>query len=181
MKKFTPKDSETQYGKVFSFLDAAFYKSYGLTKRMIIGLRPVVDATPPTRAILKQVKGGGWVEGTRVGFNARCRTLMKRFPGYIPDYWQREQLKYRQCPTEHAPIEDWIVQILNHATAKWSGEVDGGEKRQFMDWLCVYLESPNLRWNLSYANRIKAESLVRMAWGLSQFPLRASYSQVPTK
>ena len=95
---------------------------------------------------------------------------MKRYPGYIPDHRQREQLKYRLCPIEHAPIEDWIVQILNHATAKWSGEIEGGEKRQFVDWLPIYLESPNFRWDLGYANRVKAQSLVRLAWGLSRFP-----------
>ena len=171
MEKTTPGNLETQGCNIISFLDAAFQKGHGLTKKMIMGLRPVVEPVPPTRIILKQIKGGEWVEGTRVGFTKRSRTLMERFPGYIPDYWQREQLKYRLCPIEHAPIEEWIVQVLNHATAKWSDEVDGGEKRQFVDWLCVYWESPNFRWDLRCANRVKAESLVRVAWGLSRFPL----------
>ena len=135
-----------------------------------MGLRPAVEPVPPTRIILKQIKGAGWGEGTRVGFTTRSRRLMERFPGYVPGHWQREELKYGQCPIENAPIEEWIVQVLNHATAKWSGEVDGGEKRQFVDWLCVYLESPNFRWDLDYANRIKAVGLVRLAWGLSRFP-----------
>ena len=170
MNKSTPDNLETQGCNVISFLDAAFQKGHRLTKRMIIGLRPVVEPVPPTKIILKQIKGGAWVESTRVGFTKRWRTLMERFPGYIPDYRQREQLKYHLCPPEHAPIEEWIAQVLNHATAKWSGEVDRGEKRQFVDWLCVYLESTNFRWKLGYANRVKAESLVRLAWGLSRFP-----------
>lgn len=148
---------------------------------MIQALCPDLEPTPPTKIIMKQIKGQGWCEATRVGFDAHTRKLMVRFSGYIPSYEQRELMKYKQCPPDDAPLEDWIKQFLNHAKSKWSGAIDGGEKRQFVDWLHVYLQDPKLRWCTGIESHEKAESLVRLSWGLTRFPPTVFTSKSQTK
>ena len=177
MNKSTPGNLETQGCNVISFLDAAFHKGQRLTKEVLLKLCPDVEISPPKKLILRQMKGQGWGQGIRIGFDARTRKLMERFRGYIPSYEQREQLKYRQCPPDDAQLDDWIKQFLNHAKAKWSIAIDSGEKRQFADWLYDYLQLPGLRWNTGIENHLKAESLVRLAWGLSRFPPSVPSSQ----
>jgi hypothetical protein len=136
----------------------------------LLKLAPDEPLGPPEGILMVQKRGVGWVEGERKRWPKRVLTLRKKFPGYQPGYHFREDMKYgRQPQCEDAPIAEWVTVMLNHAKAKWSGEIDANWTRlQFKDWLPYYLDNETLCW-CGWPGLDGATQILRIACGLPRF------------
>jgi hypothetical protein len=100
----------------------------------------------------------------------KAQARRDKFPGYVAGHRQREHLKYGPLPADNASIMEWVAPVLNHARAKWSGEIDSGRIRcQFRDWLPSYFDDNRYFWSSAPARWLEAAELVRIACGLPRF------------
>jgi hypothetical protein len=135
----------------------------------LLKLAPDEPIGPCERIILVQKPGVGWVEGKAKQWPKSVSDLRAKFPGYQPGYWFRENMKYGDVPADDAPLSEWVAKMIDHAKAKWSGEIDGRKTRlQFKEWLPYYLDNDRLCWT-GHPKLRRARELLRIACGMPRF------------
>jgi hypothetical protein len=95
--------------------------------------------------------------------------LRAKFPGYQPGHRFRENMKHGDVPADDAPLSEWAAKMIDHAKAKWSGEIDGRKTRlQFKEWLPHYLDNDRFCWT-GHPKLVGARELLRIACGMPRF------------
>jgi hypothetical protein len=159
-----------EHARVALFLDSFLPTCKAPLLDELLKLAPEEPIGPCERKILLQKPGVGWVVGEAKKWRKSVFVLRQKFPGYQPGYRFRENMKYgRQPRCENAPLAEWVTVMLNHAKAKWSGEIDAKRTRlQFKDWLPYYLENKTLCW-CGDPGLDSAREILRIACKLSGF------------
>jgi hypothetical protein len=159
------------------FLEHMLHNSKAPTLDKLLALAPDEPLGPPEGLLMVQKRGVGWTVGHRQRWpKSVLATTRAKFPGYQPGHWFRENMKYGRCPREGASLCQMVTVMLNHAKAKWSGEIDGRKTRlQFKEWLPRYLDNETLCW-CGAPGLDAAREILRIACRLSRFSptLRAS-------
>jgi hypothetical protein len=163
----TPPAARGQ-AQIIDFFEVRLRKGK-VTLDEILKLSPNEPIGPCERVILVQKPGVGWVEGKAKKWPKRVFDLRATFPEYQPGYRFRENMKYGNCPADDAPLSQWVAKMLNHAKAKYSGELEGGKTRlPFKEWLPYYLDNNGLCWT-GHPKLDEAREILRIACGMPRF------------
>jgi hypothetical protein len=152
-----------EHARVTLFLDDFLPNCNGPLLEELLKLAPDEPIGPCERKILVQKRGAGWVVGEAKKWPKSVFALREKFPGYQPGYRFREDMKYGNQPPEDAPLSEWVAKLINHAKAKWAGEIGGRKTRlQFKEWLLYYLENAALCWT-GYPGLVTAREILKVA------------------
>lgn len=157
----TPADSG-QDSRVSDYLKYRLRDERPILPEVLLKLAPPEPLVEPDRSQLRHLTDAEFRDEL-----TEDKALRQKFPGYQSDCHFREHMKYGRRPPEDAPSREQVRQVLYHAMAKWSVEVQFGRtNKQFIDWIPIYLES-DLCWRIDQL--AEALQILRLAYGLPRF------------